>query len=109
VQLLNFIVTSKVSEVKADLDTWALTKAPVALRSYGKNAWQYANPGTNSLSSGGPCPTSYMLQTNIPVNIQKARFNLYSVFNDGSGGVHNPFYVLDLLNTADMWVQGELK
>jgi hypothetical protein len=109
VQLLNFIVTSKVSEVKADLDTWALTKAPVALRSYGKNAWQYANPGTNSLSSGGPCPTSYMLQTNIPVNIQKARFNLYSAFNDGSGGVHNPFYVLDLLNTADMWVQGELK
>ena len=108
VQLLNFIVTNKVAQVKMDLDAWAVTKAPAILgtTSYSTNAWQYVNSGTNLLSSGAPGPTA-ALQLKIPVNIQKARFNLYSVYNDGSGGVHNPFYVLDLLNTADAWVLGE--
>ena len=32
------------------------------------------------------------LQALIPSNIQKARFNLYPVYNDGSRGVHNPLY-----------------
>ncbi len=105
VGLLNFIVSTKVSQVKSDLDAWAITKAPAALTNYGTRALEYVNPG--GLSSGGPGPTS-TLQTNIPVNIQKARFDLYSVYNDGSGGVHNPFYVLYLLDNADWWVQGEL-
>jgi len=92
--------------VKGSLDFWATTKAPAILGTaiYGTRAWEYVNPG--SLSSGGPGPAS-ALQAKIPVNIQKARFNLYLVNNDGSGGVHNPFYVLELLNTADAWVKGE--
>ncbi|MGD0258669.1 MAG: cytochrome c family protein [Verrucomicrobiota bacterium] len=109
VQLLNLIVSNQVSQVKASLDYWATntitTNFPSALRSYGTRAWEYATPG--GLSSGGPGPTAN-LQTNIPVNIQKARFNLYAVYNDGSGGVHNPFYVLSLLSNAEAWVQQQL-
>ena len=48
------------------------------------------------------------LQSLINTNIQKARFDLYSVYNDGSGGVHNPFYALTLLDTANAWVQGQM-
>jgi hypothetical protein len=105
-EFLNLIVTNKVALVTAELNTWALTKAPASLKSYGPRAWEYANPG--GLSSGGTGPINSTQQALIPVNIQKARFDLYSVYNDGSGGVHNPFYVLDLLSTADGWVQGEL-
>ena len=106
VEFMNLLVSNQVSQVKMDLDSWAATKAPAALTSYGPRAWEYANPG--GLSSGGPGPTNAALQALIPVNIQKARFDLYSVYNDGSGGVHNPFYILTLLNTAAGWVQGEL-
>jgi hypothetical protein len=104
-QFVNSVVSNQVSQVRASLDYWATNAAPAALRSYGTLAWEYTNPG--GLSSGGPGPTA-TLQTNIPVNIQKARFNLYAVYNDGSGGVHNPFYILTLLDTAEAWVQGEL-
>jgi hypothetical protein len=105
VQFLNLIVSNQVSQVKMDLDSWATNKAPSALRGFGARAWEYVSPG--GLSAGGPGPSA-TLQAIIPVNIQKARFDLYLVHNDGSGGVHNPFYVLDLLSTADAWVQGEL-
>ena len=106
VQLMNLIVSNQVSQVVGSLDAWATNAAPPALRSYGTRAWEYANPG--GLSSGGPGPTNATLQALIPVNIQKARFNLYSVYNDGSGGVHNPFYILTLLDTAEAWVQQQL-
>ena len=106
VELMNTIVSNEVSQVVGSLDQWATNASPPALRSYGTLAWEYANPG--GLSSGGPGPTNAALQALIPVNIQKARFNLYSVYNDGSGGVHNPFYILTLLDTAQTWVQGEL-
>ena len=36
----------------------------------------------------------------FPTNIQKARFNAYIIFSDQSLGVHNPDYVLDLLEHA---------
>ena len=106
VQFMSGLVSNRVAQVKGSLDFWATTKAPAILGTaiYGTRAWEYVNPG--SLSSGGPGPAS-ALQAKIPVNIQKARFNLYLVNNDGSGGVHNPFYVLELLNTADAWVKGE--
>jgi cytochrome c553 len=106
VQFMNSLVSNQVSQVKGSLDSWAINAAPPALRSFGTRAWEYANPG--DLSSGGPGPTNATLQALIPVNIQKARFNLYSVYSDGSGGVHNPFYILTLLDTAAGWVQGEL-
>jgi hypothetical protein len=106
VSFLNLIVSNQISQVKMDLDAWAITKAPLALTNYGTLAWEYASPG--GLSAGGPGPTNAYWQSLITNTIQKARFNLYSVYNDGSGGVHNPFYVLTLLETADAWVQGEL-
>ena len=106
VPFFNSLVSNQVSQVKHNLDSWATTKAPAALRSYGPRAWEYATPG--GLSSGGPGPTNAALQSLISTNIQKARFNLYSVYNDGSGGVHNPFHILTLLDTAAGWVQGEL-
>ena len=105
VQFMNFIVTNRVAQLKGSLDAWATNAAPAALRSYGPRAWEYATPG--ALSSGGTGPTNATLQALIPMNIQKARFNLYTVHNDGSSGVHNPFYILKLLDTADAWVRGE--
>lgn len=47
-------------------------------------------------------------QTTVPENIKKARFNLYLVLNDGSGGVHNPLFAEDLLNWAEILVLQEL-
>jgi hypothetical protein len=103
---LNGIVSTGVSQLKGSLDSWATNAAPPELRSYGTLAWEYASPG--GLSSGGLGPTNAALQSLINTNIQKARFNLYSVYNDGSGGVHNPFYALNLLSNAQVWVQQQL-
>ncbi len=107
VQFLGFVVSNNVSQVKGQLDTWATNASPPALRTnYGALAWEYASPG--GLSIGSPGPTNATLQAMIPVNIQKARFNLYIVYNDGSQGVHNPFYILTLLDTANQWIQETL-
>ena len=103
--LVQGIVSNQVQVVKGDLDLWALTKAPAALTNFNERAWEYTSPG--DLSSGGPGPSA-ALQSLIATNIQKARFNLYLVHNDGSLGIHNPFYALNLLDTADEWVQEEL-
>ena len=106
VQFLGSIISNSVSQVKGQLDTWATNASPPALRSYGTLAWEYASPG--GLSTGGPGPTNAALQSLISTNIQKARFDLYLVYNDGSLGVHNPFYALTLLETANEWVQEAL-
>jgi hypothetical protein len=95
-----------VQNVKALLDLWAVTRAPAALSSkYGARAWEYTAPG--SLSSGGAGPTAAE-QGQIPDRIKKARFNLYLVLYDGSGGVHNPHYARHLLDVASAWVEQEL-
>jgi len=47
-------------------------------------------------------------QALVPVNIQKARFNLYLVLYDGSYGVHNGPFAVTLLDTAQTWVEEEL-
>ena len=100
------IITNQIQAVQASLNQWAITKAPAILGTarYGTRAWEYTIPG--SLSPGGPGPTT-TLQAQIPVNIQKARFNLYLVLYDSSLGVHNPLYSLTLLDTAQNWVEQE--
>ncbi len=99
-------ILSDVQTVKAALDYWALNKAPEPLRTkYGAGAWEYTNPGP--LSPGVTAPTSSE-QALLPVNIQKARFNLYLVYNDGSFGTHNGPFAVDLLNAAQTWVQEEI-
>ncbi len=105
VQFTTNAVWSQIQEVKSALDLWALTKAPAGLSAYGTLAWEYTSPG--SLSTGGPGPTSAE-QALIPVNIQKARFNMYVVFHDGSFGVHNARLAATLLDNALSWVQQEL-
>ncbi|HZR17741.1 MAG TPA: multiheme c-type cytochrome [Verrucomicrobiae bacterium] len=99
-------ISNQVQTIKAALDLWAVTKAPQALSAkYGTRAWEYSTPG--DLSPGGPGPSSAE-QTQIPVNIQKARFNLYLVLYDGSFGVHNGPFTVTLLDTAETWVDQEL-
>jgi hypothetical protein len=99
-------ISNQIQQIKAGLDHWALTKSPPALQSkYGARAWEYSTPG--DLSPGGPGPTAAE-QALIPVTIQKARFNLYLVFYDGSYGVHNAIYEVTLLDTAQSWVQDAL-
>ena len=104
--ILTPAITNLVNSIKSDLDTWAATKAPESLRTkYGSRAWEYTNPG--ELSPGGPGPNATE-QALIRDNIKIARFNLYLVVNDGSVGVHNPQYCLQLLLFASDRVQQEL-
>ena len=105
-ELATNITLMEIQEVKAALDYWAVTKAPPALQSkYGARAWEYTTPG--ELSPGGPGPSASE-QALLPVNIQKARYNLYLVYNDGSMGVHNPYFTIHLLTTAYNWVGQEV-
>jgi hypothetical protein len=96
-----------ITQLRDNLNTWAMTKAPASLwTKYGFLAWEYTTPG--DLSSGGAGPNSSE-QALIPVNIQKARFNLYLVFNEGSLGVHNNrYWTQPLLQSGLTWVQAEL-
>ena len=106
VEFTTSAVSNRIDQVKALLDTWATTTAPDALRTkYGSRAWEYSTPG--DLSPGGSGPTSAE-QALIPENIQKARFDLYLVLYDGSYGVHNGPYSVELLDAAQNWVQQEL-
>jgi hypothetical protein len=99
-------ISNQVQTIKMALDLWAATKAPLTLQTkYGSRAWEYTTPG--DLSPGGVGPTSSE-QALIPVNIQKARFNLYLVLYDGSFGVHNAPFAVTLLDTAQNWVDEEL-
>jgi len=98
-------VSNQIQELKFDLNYWAAHAAPAALAKYGNLAWEYTTPG--GLSSGGPGPNTSE-QALIPVNIQKARFNVYVVLNDGSLGIHNIEYTETLLNDAEDWIAEEL-
>jgi len=107
--LANFVqgsVSVQLQQLKSELDLWATTKAPAALRQkYGALAWEYTTAGDFSPGAAGPNSTE---QAQIPDNIKKARFNLYLVLNDGSYGVHNGPFISELLDSADEWVQTEL-
>lgn len=115
-------VSNRVYNLKFALDYWAVNNANPALRTNGAVAWEYTTPGgliwqTNqaggitgwtqveSVNFGGPNTAAQVL---IPNDIKRARFNLYLVLNDGSFGTHNPFFALDLLDTAEEWVLDEI-
>ena len=103
--LVQLIITNQIQTVNTLLNQWAATKAPPALAGYGALAWEYTTPG--DLSTGGPGPNAAQ-QALIPAGIQQARFDLYLVLYDGSLGVHNPDYALDLLDEAQGFVMQEL-
>ena len=106
VELVHDFVVSDIQQIKALLDTWATTKAPIDLRTkYGPLAWEYTVPGELSTGIAGPTTAE---QVQIPDNIKKARFNLYLVLYDGSYGTHNGPYAFTLLDSARNWVQLEL-
>ena len=98
-------VTYQIQRDKAALDFWATLKAAPVLQKYGARAWEYSHPGT--LSGSGPAPATAE-QPLIPPAIQKARFNLYLIVNEGSFGVHNGPYAVDLLDRAYEMVLEEL-
>jgi hypothetical protein len=108
-------ISNNVALVIFALNQWAALQAPPALSTNGTVAWEYTTPGgliwqTNStgwvtawsqqdsVDFTGPNAAGQAL---IPDNIKKARFNLYLVLNDGSYGVHNPFFAISLLNSAE--------
>ncbi len=106
VQFAQGVVTNQIQQLVQQLDQWAATQAPAGLYAkYNVRAWEYSTPGGLSPSGPGPDATEQAL---IPVNIQKARFNLYLVFYDGSLGAHNSPYIGSLLFQAGQWVQAEL-
>jgi hypothetical protein len=105
VQFTQESISNQVQALKLDLDYWATNNAPAALRAYGANAWEYTT--TNEFSLGGPGPDA-AAQALIPVNIQKARFNIYVILSDKSLGIHNPEYCVTLLQNAEAWIDGEL-
>jgi len=97
----------QIQQTKALLDMWATNDAPAELRTnYGTLAWEYTTPG--DLSPGGVGPTNATQQALIPDDIKKARFDLYLVFYDGSYGVHNAPYDVELLQAAQNFVDGQL-
>lgn len=115
-------ISNNVALIIFALNQWVALKAPAALLTNGAVAWEYTTPGglvwqTNatglvtgwtqrdSVSFTGPNAAGQAL---IPDNIKKARYNLYLVLNDGSYGVHNPFYAINLLNSAEDLIIQEL-
>jgi hypothetical protein len=113
VQFVTNSITSQIQETKSYLDLWATTVAPVSTNTalaamaqqYGALAWEYTAPG--SLSSGAAGPNSAQ-QALIPNDIKMARFDLYLVYYDGSLGVHNGPYDVELLQSAQGWIESEL-
>lgn len=99
-------VGSRILDVKALLDEWGENHSPETLRTnYGALAWEYTSPG--DLSEGdGPDADEQAL---IPDTIKKARFNLYVSLYDGSLGIHNGKYAVDLLDAAYDWVLAEFE
>lgn len=99
-------IATQIQQTKSYLDLWATYAAPAELQSYGTRAWEYTVPG--DLSSGGAGPTKAEQDQYLPDEIKKARFNLYLVLYDGSYGVHNAPYDVELLHAANAWVEGLL-
>ena len=107
VQFVTSDISNQIQVTQGLLNMWATNVAPAEVRTnYGTLAWEYTTPG--DLSSGGPGPSA-MEQTNfVSTNIMQARFDLYLVLYDGSYGVHNGPYDIQLLQSAQNLVEGQL-
>lgn len=113
VQFVTNTIAAQIQQTKSYLDLWATTVAPASTNAalaavaqkYGALAWEYSTPGDLSTGAAGPDTTE---QASIPDDIKMARFDLYLVFYDGSFGVHNGPYDIELLQAAQGWIDGEL-
>jgi hypothetical protein len=100
-------ISNQIQQTRMLLDMWATNAAPDELRTnYGTLAWEYTTPGDLSATTNlGPNKAQQAL---ISTNIMQARFDLYLVLYDGSYGVHNGPYDIELLQTAQSFVEGQL-
>ncbi len=113
VQLVTNVIAGEIQQTKSYLDLWATEVAPASTNAalaamavkYGALAWEYTRPGSLSTGTTGPNSTEQAL---IPNNIKMARFDLYLVYYDGSYGIHNGPYSIELLETAQSWIESEL-
>ncbi len=105
VQFVSNDVSNQIQQTKVLLDLWAANAAPAALQTNGTVAWEYTTAGDLSPGGSGPNTAGQAL---IPNDIKKARFDLYLVLYDGSYGVHNAPYDIQLLQSAQTWVDGQL-
>jgi hypothetical protein len=106
VQFVTSDISNQIQQTKGLLNMWATNNAPAALQTkYGTLAWEYTTPGDLSVGSSGPSATE---QNSITNDIKKARFDLYLVLYDGSYGVHNGLYDIQLLQSAQNWIDGQL-
>lgn len=97
----------QIQQTKGLLDMWATNAAPAVLRTnYGTLAWEYTSPGDlSATTNSGPTTAQQAL---ISTNILQARFDLYLVYYDGSYGVHNGPYDIELLQSAQTFVDSQL-
>ena len=105
VQFVTNSIAGQIQLTKSYLDFWATTTAPAGLQKYGTFAWEYTTPGDLSPGGSGPSATDQAL---IPDDIKRARFDLYLVLYDGSYGIHNGPYDIELLQAAQDFVIGQL-
>ena len=113
-------ISNSVTVLITALNRWAAVASQTNSLLAGTNivAWEYATPGglTWQTNSAGAVTSwsldnpvtftglSDALQTNLPPQVMRARFNLYLVLNDGSMGAHNPSFALNLLSAAQIWM-----
>jgi hypothetical protein len=113
VQLVTNTIAGQIQNTISYLNLWATNTAAASTNAalaalaqqYGTRAWQYTTNGDWSTGATGPDAAGQAL---IPDVIKMARFDLYLVLNDGSYGVHNGPYAIDLLATAQLWIESEL-
>jgi hypothetical protein len=105
VQFVSNDISNQIQLTTTLLNLWATNAAPAALQTNGTVPWEYTTAGDLSPGGSGPNATGQAL---IPNDIKKARFDLYLVLYDGSYGVHNGPYDIQLLQSAQNWVDGQL-
>jgi len=105
VQFVTNNIAGQIQLTKSYLDFWATATAPAGLQKYGTFAWEYTTPGDLSPGGSGPVTADQSL---IPDDIKKARFDLYLVLYDGSYGIHNGPYDIQLLQAAQDFIIGQL-
>ena len=113
VQFVTNSISTQIQQTKSYLNLWATTVAPASTnaalaamaKQFGSLSWEYTSPGSLSTGTTGPSTAQQAL---IPNDIKMARFDLYLVYYDGSFGVHNGPYDIELLQSAQSWIEGEL-
>ncbi|HEY3331676.1 MAG TPA: multiheme c-type cytochrome [Capsulimonadaceae bacterium] len=81
-------VMGDLAHLQSELSAWAVAK-------YGAGnttSWDY----TSNITAGQTVP----VQSTVPIEIKRARYNYWYVIIDNSYGVHNPFYTRFMLQIA---------